>query len=70
MVGSSDGQKLAGIFVGRKLLIPIIEIVFLQSFYLFHCGIQNNAVENKLLLHCIAKTCPKSKEYVIYINFV
>jgi hypothetical protein len=30
-------------FSGQKLIMPIVEIVFPQSVYLFHCTIPNNA---------------------------
>jgi len=32
-------------FKGGKMLIPIVEIVFLQSLYLFRCGINGSFQE-------------------------
>jgi hypothetical protein len=36
-------KKLFGFFSGQKLIMPIVEIVFPQSVYLFHGTIPNNA---------------------------
>ena len=47
------------------MLTPMVEI-----FFLFQCGTQNNAVGPKLMLRCITKTHPKSRQYVIYVNLV
>jgi hypothetical protein len=44
MAGTLDGQKTVRIFFsGQKSIMPIIEIVFPQSVYLFHGTIPNNA---------------------------
>jgi hypothetical protein len=44
MAGTLDGQKIVQfIFSGQNSIMPIVEIVFPQSVYLFHCTIPNNA---------------------------
>jgi hypothetical protein len=40
-------KNCCNIFLPQKLLLPIFEIVFDRSLYLFHFGIQNNAVGDK-----------------------
>ena len=68
MAGSSDGQKLLEYCFGRKLPIPIIEIVFHQPLLLFLCGNQANTVRDKITFAfsvtyhvLITKTRHKSK---------
>jgi hypothetical protein len=36
-------EKLLEFILDKNSLVPIIEIAFPQSVYLFHCSIQNNA---------------------------
>jgi hypothetical protein len=44
MAGTLDGQKNhSNFFSGQKSIMPIVEIVFPQSVYLFHGTIPNNA---------------------------
>jgi hypothetical protein len=44
MAGTLDGQKIVRIFFsGQKSIMPIVEIAFPQSVYLFHGTILNNA---------------------------
>jgi hypothetical protein len=44
MAGTLDGGKIVQIFIqAKKSIMPIIEIVFPRSIYLFHCTIPNNA---------------------------
>ncbi len=40
-------KKNADTFLGQKLLLHTVEIVFPLSLYLFHCSIQNNAIGDK-----------------------
>ena len=43
------------VVLDQKPIMPIVDIVFPFNEYLFHCGIQNNAVGDKTTLHNI---CP------------
>ena len=44
MAGTLDGQKIVQIFFsGQKLIMPIVEIFFPRSIYLFNCTFWNNA---------------------------
>jgi hypothetical protein len=42
-VGRKTDEKLLEFILGKKSLVPIVEIAFPRSAYLFHCSIQNNA---------------------------
>jgi hypothetical protein len=64
LAGTKTDEKSLELILDKKLLVPIVEIAFPLSVYLFHCSIQNNAGEMKLLLHLpslITKTRPKGK---------
>ena len=47
-MGTKTGENLQERFLGQKLLVPIVEIVFPQSSFLFYCGIHNNAVGDNI----------------------
>jgi hypothetical protein len=46
-VGTKPDKKSLEFILGKNLLVPIIEIAFPLSVYLFHCSIQNNAGEDE-----------------------
>jgi len=43
LAGRKTDEKLLEFILDKKTLVPIIEIAFSRSVYLFHCSIQNNA---------------------------
>jgi hypothetical protein len=49
MAGTFDGQKNVCFFSGQKSIMPIVDIVFPQSVYLFHRTISNNAGGDKTI---------------------
>ena len=41
--GKKNGRKSLEFILDKNSLVPIAEIAFPRSVYLFHCSIQNNA---------------------------
>jgi hypothetical protein len=43
LTGTKTDEELLEFILDKNLLVPIVEIAFPRSVYLFHCSIQNNA---------------------------